>query len=284
MTLPPIGLGTANLLQTSLPDFIDLAGRHGFRRISARPYAFATSLRSGLSEADLRQRLAAADVAVTMIDALTEGVPGAPTPEAIEPALREVLPPDMLSPPDEETCFRTAEALGARLLNVTNFLGKPVPLAEMANAIGGICRRAAPRGLQIALEFVPESGLPDLAFAQAVVEACGEPNCSITLDLFHLVRSGGSLEDVRRLPPGAIGGIQLSDRVQAGPGAHVPLQGRLLPGEGELPLRDLVRAALDNSPEATIDVEVLNAELRELPPEAAVARLAEAVRSWSAAF
>ena len=46
------------------------------------------------------------------------------------------------------------------------------------------------------------------------MDACGEPNACVLLDVFHLDRSGGTVDDVRRLPPGAIAGIQLSDRIR----------------------------------------------------------------------
>ena len=91
--------------------------------------------------------------------------------------------------------------------------------------------------------------MPNLAVAQSIVEACGEPNVGVLLDVFHLDRSGGTADDVRRLPPGALPGIQLSDRRRTPPGtAHVPMGGRELPGDGELPLRELIEAALDKQP------------------------------------
>jgi sugar phosphate isomerase/epimerase len=169
------------------------------------------------------------------------------------------------------------------MVNVTHYMGRPLPVEDLAGPLGGVCRRAAPLGLSICLEFIPDSGVPDLAFARTVVEACGEPNAAILLDVFHLDRSGGTAADIRRLPPGAIAGIQLSDRRRGGT-AHVPLGGRELPGDGELPLRELVEAALENSPRATLDVEVLNDELRNLPADEAAARLATAVSVWRAQF
>ncbi len=218
-----------------------------------------------------------------MIDGLSSALPGIPPPESLDPATRAAMPPDVLHPPDEETAFRAAEVLGASIVNVTHYLGVPVPSEQLADAIGRICRRARDRGLQIALEFIPDTGLPNLPFTQSVVEACGEPNCAIVLDFFHLDRSGGTVDDVRRLPPNAIAGVQISDRVRPQPGtAHVPFQGRCLPGEGELPLHDLVRAAFENSPGATLDIEVLNAELSSLPIDEAAARLAAGARSWLA--
>jgi sugar phosphate isomerase/epimerase len=283
VAIPDIGLGCANLLQLTLPELVDVAERAGFRRITARPYAFARALDDGWTEDSLRQRLAEAQISVTMIDALTHALPGMRAVTDLDSDARARMPPEVLDPPDEATCFRAAVALGAPVVNVTHYLGEPVPLAVMADAVGLVGRRAATHGLRICLEFVPDTGLPDLAFAQSVVEACGEPNVAVLVDVFHLDRSGGSVDEVRRLPPGAIAGIQLSDRMRPAFGAaHVPLTGRLLPGEGELPLRDLVEAALENSPDATIDLEVLNDDLRNLPADEAAARMAAAAGKWRA--
>ena len=285
MKIPEIGLGCANLLQASLPELIDVAARAGFRRVTARPYTFAAALADGCTEGALREKLTAAGIEVTMIDALTHALPGVPAPESLDPAMRAVMPPDVLDPPQEEVVLRAAEVLGAPIVNLTHYLGVPVPIEELAEAVAGICRRARERGLQIALEFVPGTGLPTLPVTQSVVEACGEPNCGLTLDVFHLDRSGGGVEDVRRLPPNAIAGVQISDRIPPPPGSeHVPFQGRCLPGEGQLPLHDLMRAAFENSPGATLDIEVLNADLSSLPMDEAAARLAAGARSWLATW
>jgi sugar phosphate isomerase/epimerase len=281
--VPEIGLGCANLLQATLAELI-AAGEHaGFRRITVRPYAFAAAVRSGWSEDAVQRRLAEAGIEVTMIDAIAGALPGAL--ERADDAVRQRLPPDALDPTPEDECLGTATVLGASIVNLTHYLGRSLPIGVAADAVGGVCRRAAPLGIRICLEFIPDSGLPDLPFAQAVVEACGEPNASVLLDVFHLDRSGGTVDDIRRLPPNAIAGIQLSDRRRPPPGtAYVPLSGRLLPGDGELPLRELVEAALQNSPDATIDIEVLNDELRALTADETALRLADAARAWRATW
>jgi len=281
--VPDIGLACANLLQLTLPEFVDVAERAGFRRITARPYAFARALDAGWTEAALQGRLSDARMTVTMIDALTHALPGMRPISDLDASMLERLPPDVLDPPDEPMCFRAATVLGASVVNVTHYMGRATPTALLADALGGAARRAAELGLRLSLEFFPDSGLPDIRVAQSVIEACGEANVGLLLDVFHLDRSGGTVDDVRRLPPGAIAGIQLSDRTRPAPGAaHAPLGGRSLPGEGELPLRELVEAALENSPDATVDIEVLNDQLRNLPPDDAASQLAAAARGWRA--
>ena len=280
-----IGLGCGMFLDASLPELIEAAARHGFPTLTARPACFAAALRAGFTERSLRRLLADSGVRVTMVDALTKGLPGIPGPETLSPQLRAVLPFDAIDPPDEETCLRSAEALEAPFVNVSLFRGRRVPLQEMTEAIGALCRRAAARGLKIALEFYPESGLPDLDFALKVLQSCGEPNCAITLDVWHLARSGGTVEQIRSLPPGVLAGMQISDRLPPPPGsAYVPMSNRLFPGEGQLPLGQLIRAALENTPGISAELEVLNQELRGMPTDAIAARVAAVVASWRRAL
>ncbi len=280
-----LGLGTGNFLSASLPELIDLAARHGFPTVTVRPMAVLQALEQGLSETTLRRRFTDAGVRPTLLDGLASALPGVPPPESMDPALRALLPVDALYPPDEDACFRCAELLQLPVINVIHYRGPELPLEQMADAVGALCDRAKARGFVVALEFVPTTGLRNLPFTQAVIAASGASNCGITLDFFHLDRTGGTAAEIRRLPAGLIANIQVSDRTPLPPGTpYKPLTGRKLPGEGQLPLRELITAALDNSPEATVDIEVLNEELRGLPMDEAAARLAAAGKAWVASL
>jgi sugar phosphate isomerase/epimerase len=156
-------------------------------------------------------------------------------------------------------------------------------MADLADGLSDAGSQAAGRGLDLCVEFIPDTGIPDIATAESVIEASGAVNVGILLDLFHHTRGGGTLDGVRRLPPRAINALQLSDRIAPPPGTpHVPLRGRSLPGEGELPITEFVAAALDNNPDITIDIEVLNEELAGLPPSDTAGRLAESLDRWKA--
>jgi sugar phosphate isomerase/epimerase len=282
--MPAIGLGCATLMHASLIELIETAARHGFPTITVPPGRYATVIDQGETQATLRRRLADAGLRVTMVDALTQGLPGLGMPQPADSGLRASLPPDVFVPPDQEACFRAAEALEAPWINVTHFGGRPVPFAIMRDAIGAICRRAGTRGLGVTIEFVPGTGIPDLAYASAIATECGEPNCRVTLDPWHLDRSSGTVEDVRRLPPGMIAGMQLCDRIPEPPGAPLKMMAdRLMPGEGRLPLAALLEAALANSPALSLEVEVISAELRALPFDEAAARVSAGLAAWQTA-
>jgi sugar phosphate isomerase/epimerase len=271
-----IGLCWGTLQNASLLELIEAAGRHGFPTLSVRTDTVLTTIGEGTSEAALRRRLRDAGVRVQVIDALSAGLPGMQAPAA-PPA----LPGRGSGGADEETCFRVAEIVGAPVVNIALYGGDPVSLSDVAEAVSGVAARAAQRGLAIVLEFIPGTAMPDLHAAMEIVRACATPNCRVLLDTWHLARSGGSLTDLTALPPGMLGAIQLSDRTPLPPGApYVPMTGRDLPGEGQLPLLDIVRAALANTPGLTAEIEVFSAELRDLPLDAAAARVAGALSAW----
>ncbi|VTU45582.1 hypothetical protein [Variovorax sp. PBL-E5] len=66
------------------------------------------------------------------------------------------------------------------------------------------------------------------------------------IDLLHLWRSGGTAEMLRDVPSSALGSVQLCDaRLQDPTDAGLideARQGRLFPGEGELPLKAFMDA------------------------------------------
>lgn len=269
-----IGLCWAMIHRASLIETIEIAARHGFPTLEVSPGAYFASLEEGHTKAALRRRLADAGVRVQVIDAITGGLPG--LPEGDTQFRGQSVPRDTA-----ETCLAVAQALEAPVINVSHYRGTHVPLPVMAEAIGAICRKAAAQDVTIVLEFVPESGIPDVHEALAIAQACGEPNCRLMLDTWHLARGGGTLADVESLPSGSIGAMQLSDRIEPAPGTpYVPASGRKLPGEGELPLARLIAAALANNPGITIELEVFSEDLLSLPPEQAAARTAAAVDAW----
>jgi sugar phosphate isomerase/epimerase len=270
--LPPIGLCWGTIHQASLEQAIELAARHGFPTLQIPPDIL---LEHG-DAAAIRRQLRDAGVEVRLIDAITAGIPGMRS----EPV---VFRGRKMPRHDAATCLEVANAIEAPLVNISHYLGSPVPLEQMAEGVARVCRMAAAQGATIVLEFVPDSGIRTIGEAAEIALASGEANCKVHLDTWHLARSGGSAEAIRQLSSGLIGAFQLSDRKEPAPGtAYVPMTGRLLPGEGELPLGAIVAAALANSPELTIEVEVFSEELGAMTADQAAQRVASAVAHWRA--
>jgi sugar phosphate isomerase/epimerase len=175
---------------------------------------------------------------------------------------------------DEAMCLRAAEGVGAPVINMAHFLGQPVEVERLIEAVAGIVERAG--GLTITLEFIPGTGVSDIGQSHRIAHAAG---AKVMLDSWHLARSGGTLSDIEQLPAASIGGVQISDWRVPPPGtAYVPMSGRLLPGEGELPLSELMAAIEANSPRLDMCIEVFSAEMEALGWDEAARQMAEATR------
>jgi sugar phosphate isomerase/epimerase len=170
----------------------------------------------------------------------------------------------------EEDCFAAAEGVGAEAINLAQFLGGPQPPEQMADVIGTMCHHAAERGVRISMEFMPNSGIPDLGVACDLVQRVGAPNLGVMFDTWHFFRSGGSIETIGNFPPGVVIGLQVSDATADSLGsAYVPMTDRLLPGEGNLPLTRVIGALIESNPSLRVGAEVFQGRLRKMGPERA---------------
>lgn len=248
------GLWWGTIEGAGIVELIDLASGAGFSDISVTPAMYFDAIRDGVSDAELRERLDDRGIAVGVIDPMMRGLPGAMTPEEVGPRFRSTFEHG------EDDCYRAAEALGTRVINVAHYLGKPTPLDALADAIGGMCARAAARGFDILVEFMPEGSITDLAAATTILRQINAPNCGLTFDTWHFFRNGGVPDQLRTLPPRTIGAVQVSDAEDDmfGTGATPPRRDRLMPGEGVIPLRELVSLAQQNDPTVVIGLEVFN--------------------------
>jgi sugar phosphate isomerase/epimerase len=272
---PSIGLCWGTVRQASLLEFIDVAAMHGFPTITVPPAVFELYLASGATVASLRKRLADAAIRVTVIDALTRDLPGSPSIDEVPAIWRDNWKYGL------DDLIRMAEALEAPTINVTHYLGKPVRLPDMAQAISGLGKRAARHGLRLSLEFIPETSLATLTATAEIVQLSGAANVGIMLDIWHLLRSGGRAEDIRALPADSLAGVQLNDRrADAIQAPRETVSDRSLPGEGAAPLREIVQAILDNTPGVSFEIEVFSSELAAMPPMAAGERVARARAAW----
>lgn len=104
---------------------------------------------------------------------------------------------------------------------------------------------AAARGLEATLEFVPGLPIGDLPTTLAAVRHVGRPNFRALIDAMHFFRTGAQAADLAAVEPDLIGYIQLCDVPLISPFAEYADEARyerLPPGEGELPLFDLLAA------------------------------------------
>jgi sugar phosphate isomerase/epimerase len=228
-----ISLAHLTVLDTTPPELVSVAAAAGFRTIGIRLTATPSV---GVPPYDclhegpmLRETLARlADTGVSVLD--TEFL-------RFEPEHPIGIPDGFLE---------VSARLGAKHVLVMS--AEPEE-ARTLERFGELCDRAAQYGLTVGLEFAIYTGVRTLAQAADVIARAKRPNASIIIDALHFSRSGGLPAHVRQVDPSLFRYAQICD---AGPDMPGPSDtpalvreartGRLLPGEGVLPLKELVAA------------------------------------------
>ena len=181
----------------------------------------------------------------------------------------------------EQTVFHMARAFGVRHLNAG--LLEKLPLDVMTDAFAALCERAGP-DLTVALEFMPYSGVPDLATAWQIVQ--GVPDAGLIIDAWHWTRAAQEPAHLDDVPAERIVSVQLCDvrAVPMDPLRAESLGHRLPPGQGYGDTIGLVRALSAHGVEpAVMAVEVISDELVARGVDVAAQVTADAAREVLAA-
>jgi sugar phosphate isomerase/epimerase len=149
-----------------------------------------------------------------------------------------------------------------------------------------LCDHAAAGGIPVSLEFGRFTEVHDMAAARSILDALDHPNAGLLIDPLHLSRSGGDVAEVAAVPRRLFHYAQFCDAGPVRPAAEdfaaireEALDGRLLPGDGALPLA----ALLDALPaELPLSVELRSRALREAFPDPVdrAGHLLERTLSW----
>lgn len=266
----PIGIVSLTLADLAPPDFVETAAAAGYDFVGLGVVPDAAG-RGGLIGSDApvretRQRLRDRGLYVRDVQfvALDAGVSAERWTPVLEIGAR----------------------LGATELGV---IVRDGDAARLADNLAALTRDAHAHGLQPMLEAVSYSPVRTIAQAAGLAREAG---CAVMFDPLHLQRSGGRVDDLRGLEPGLTPFVQLcdapldvpqdlpsADRVPPGQrgGGSVPhleaLAFRELPGEGELPLAEMLAVLPAGTP---VSVETPSVLLSgELGPPAFAVRARE---------
>lgn len=166
-----------------------------------------------------------------------------------------------------ERMIEVAAALAVPyLLVATGSAERPVVVERLAT-LSAEAATAAP-GLRLVLEFLPIFSIATLNAALSVVADVDSPNVAVLIDSLHLARSGSGPADARVVRPELLPYLQLADAPAVPPGSLATmrdeaLHGRLLPGEGGLPLVEL----LDAVPDVPVSIELRSRALQAAFPD-----------------
>jgi sugar phosphate isomerase/epimerase len=258
-------LCAGTMANTPLLDRLEPTAKAGFTGLSVFTTDISDAAALGTSIADIRARIDDAGLGIAEVDPLGNWFPSA-------------IAGDGLLGTSEEEVFKIATELDARSITAVVFAKSPPSQDELIECFARLCERAAERGLQVHLEFIPFTPVRTLEDALAIVDAVNLPNGGIMLDAWHLCRSGGSAKDVEACAR-RIFGVQLDDAVETAEDNPVEetMHRRLLPGEGVAGVPEIIRALREGGSTAPLGVEVFSDTLTALAPDEVAQRAYRAV-------
>jgi 4-hydroxyphenylpyruvate dioxygenase len=122
------------------------------------------------------------------------------------------------------------------------------------------------RGLRAALEFQAQSAFGNnLQTAAAMVSEVGSPHLGICFDAFHFYCGASKGEDLGYLTAQNLFHVQLCDL------ADVPRElaadgDRILPGDGDIPLGQIIQRLQEIGYTGAVSVELMNPQIWQVPP------------------
>lgn len=133
--------------------------------------------------------------------------------------------------------------LGIKRINIVSI---DLDLARTFDQYAGLAELALAAGFEeIVCEFAPVLSIRNLQMALDVVRHVGRPDFRLLIDTMHFGRTNGTAAELAALDPALIGYVQLSDVpfIPTDPDyMRETTNDRKTPGEGELPLYDMLAA------------------------------------------
>ncbi len=191
-------LNTSTIRPTPLLDKIRIASAAGYQAIEPWNDEVTAYLENGGTLADLSKAIADAGLKVVSVIALHSWV----TTEG--DAYRKAL----------DECRRRMDQAAA--LGSPSIVASPprevVDLSHAAERFGELMRLGKQAGVAPSMEFLGfVAGIKDVKSALAIADGCGEPGAKVVADVFHMIRGGGSVDDLKMLEGARVSCFHIND-------------------------------------------------------------------------
>jgi 2-keto-myo-inositol isomerase len=246
-------LNTSTIRPTPLLDKIRFAGAAGYSAIEPWNDEITEYLAAGGTLAELKSALADAGLKVVSVIALHSWV----TAEGDE--YQRVL----------GECRRRMDQAAA--LESPYIVASPphevVDLGRAARRFGELLRLGRDAGVTPSMEFLGfVAGIKNVASAWTIATQCGEPGATVVADVFHMMRGGGSVDDLLTLPGDRIACFHIND-LPASPDPLVQTDAdRVMVGEGIADLPRVIKNLRAINYRGPISLELFNPALWEQDP------------------
>ncbi len=259
-------LNTSTIRPTPLMKKIQVAGRAGYRAIEPWNDEIDAYLADGGSISELRRAIGDSGLKVVSVIALhswitSDGPAHAAVLEECKRRMDQAVqlgsPYIVASPPQEVVELDRATSRFAELMAIGKSLGV-IPSMEF-------------------LGFV--DGVKNVATAWAIASGTGDARATVVADVFHMIRGGGSVDDLLQLSGDRLANFHIND-VPAKPDPLTQTDyDRVMVGDGIADLPKVIANLRSIGYRGPLSLELFNRDLWECDPEMVVKRGLERIRA-----
>ncbi|MGE3818992.1 MAG: sugar phosphate isomerase/epimerase family protein [Isosphaeraceae bacterium] len=246
-------LNTSTIRPTPLLEKVAVAGKAGYQAIELWNDDVTAYVEGGDAMSDLNRAIADQGLKVVSVIALHGWV----TADGAEydAVLKEC-----------ERRMNQAVALGSPYI-VASPPREVVDLGKASERFGALLRLGRSLGVEPSMEFLGfVDGIKSASSAWAIASGCGEPGGTVVADVFHMIRGGGTVDDLLQLPGDRIACFHVNDM----PPEPDPLTqsdaDRVMVGEGIADLPRVIANLRAIGYRGPISLELFNRALWEADP------------------
>jgi 2-keto-myo-inositol isomerase len=259
-------LNTSTIRPTPLLEKIRIAGRTGYQAIEPWNDEITAYLQAGGTLDELRLALSDAGLKVVSMIALHGWI-------TAEGAAYEAVLDDC------ERRIDQAAELGSPYI-VASPPQEVVDIDRAASRYGELLRLGRAAGVLPSMEFLGfVDGVNSVATAWAIASGSGDPDATVVADVFHMIRGGGSVDDLLSLKGDRLACFHINDL----PATPDPLTqtdaDRVMVGEGIANLPRVIANLRTIGYRGPLSLELFNPTLWEQDPGDVVARGLDRIRA-----
>lgn len=251
----PLCLDTYTILPASLEDKVEIAAKAGYDAIEPWDRELIQYEKEGGNVEKLGKRIKELGLFVPSVIGLWNAIP--PDEKEFQASLDGT-----------RNRMRLAKAIGSEhIQTIPNTIGEGYDVKKVAQRYRQIIEIGeAEFGLKPSLVFVKFFPLKSMGQAMQVALDSNHPSASIIPDTYHMYISEGGFEGLKLMKGSAISVFQFADAPGTKPPQELADADRVFPGDGILPLPEILRDLYGTGFRGCISLELYNPELHKRDP------------------
>ncbi len=258
--------GAIEISGEQLKTIVDATADAGFRGVSLWAFHHLAAVGGGATSEEVRAWHEDRGLSVPIVESLIGWETGDPA------AIEEQCGPT----------FEVASYYGAKKVAGV-VMATEIDFEAATRGLSELARMGHERGLDVCIEWLPWTGLPDLRSAWKLIQAADAENLGLVIDGWHWLRQPGGPdgETLRSIPGERIHCVQMDDTTSTGSGDDPMMESmtnRLLPGEGDVDWSELLGILEEIGADPIWAPEVFNVALLEEGPLPMARRIRDSTR------